>query len=125
MRRPPGVYLLASLLALAACDKGSKRLAGRWHGTRAEGVTTDSVAAANTFAGKMQIEVTGDVIVVTTVNGKLTGHYRTVREDKDKVVIATTAEKDASAEEETFTFVDPKTMRWAVADGKSIVFAKE
>ena len=123
MWRRAGVCSFAAALAIAGCSGGSKRLAGRWHGTRAEGVPNESQAAADTFAGKMLIEVTGDVIVVTTGGAKLSGHYKTVREDKDKVVITT--DKDGPTDEQTFTFVDAKTMRWSVVSGKAIFFAKD
>jgi hypothetical protein len=110
-------------LALVGCSPGSERLYGRWRGTRAEGVAADMQAAANAFATRMQIDVSGDVMVVTTAGDKQNCHYKTVREDKGKVVITT--DKDGPKEEQTFTFDGPKTMRWAVTpDGKSIVFVK-
>jgi hypothetical protein len=124
MSRRVGVGLVAVVLTLPGCGQGSARLAGRWHGARAEGVTADVQAAANLFATRMQIEVSGDVMVVTTPTDKQNCHYKTVREDKDKVVIAT--DKDGPKAEETFTFLDPKTMRWSITpDGKAIVFVKE
>jgi hypothetical protein len=105
------------------CGQGS-RLAGRWHGVRAEGVTPDTQGSANAFASKMQLDVDGDVMVVTTATAKQNCHYKTAREEKDKIVITT--DKDGPKDELTFTFIDAKTMRWLVTpDGKAIVFAKD
>jgi hypothetical protein len=123
MSRRVGVGLVAVVLALAGCGQGSARLSGRWRGARAEGVAGDTQAAANLFATRMQIDVSGDVMVVTTATDKQNCHYKTVREDKDKIVITT--DKDGPKDEQTFTFLDPKTMRWSISDGKSIVFVKE
>ena len=71
----------------------------------------------------MQIDVSNDVISVTTATDKQSGHYKTVREDSHAVVIVT--DKDGPTDEQTFSFVDAKTMRWTVTDGKTIVFTKE
>lgn len=107
----------------AGCGQGSKRLTGHWRGVRAEGVAADVQSAANAFAGKMQIDVSNDVISVTTATDKQSGHYKTVREDSHTVVIVT--DKDGPTDEQAFSFVDAKTMRWTVTDGKTIVFMKE
>ena len=125
MLRRAGVVLVAVVCAVAAgCGQGSSRLSGRWHGARAEGVTPDTLLAANAFAAKMQLEVDGDVMVVTTATAKQNCHYKIAREEKDKLVITT--DKDGPKDELVFTFIDAKTMRWVVTpDGKSIVFVKE
>jgi hypothetical protein len=115
-----GLLLLATM---AACSKGSSRLAGHWRGVRAEGDTGATGTAADAFAGKMEIDVTGDVVTVTTSAGKETGHYKVVSEDKTTTVITTDA--DGGADPQTFTLVDPKTLKWAVVPGKAIVFTKE
>jgi hypothetical protein len=115
---------LASLLLLASgCGKGSSRLAGHWRGVRSEGVPGAAGNAADAFAGKMQIDVTGDVVTVTTPDGKETGHYKVVSEDKTTTVI--TLDSDAGSPPETFTLVDPKTLRWAVVTGKAVIFTKD
>ena len=49
--------------------------------------------------------------------------YDVVKQDKTMLVITT--DKDGADDPQTFTFVDDKTVRWAVLDGKSIVFAKQ
>jgi hypothetical protein len=123
MARPSCLLALGALLLLLGCGAGSKRLAGHWRGVRAEGVPSDVQATADAFAGKMQIDVTGDVIIVTTATDKQTGHYKTVREDKNRLIITT--DKDGPTDEQAFSFVDPKTMRWQVADGKTIVFVRD
>jgi hypothetical protein len=89
---------------------------------RAEGVSSDAQPAANAFAAAMELEVKGDSITVSTSRDKQSGHYRIVREDKASVVLTT--EKDGPDEPQTFTFVDPQTMKWSVLDGKSIVFVR-
>jgi hypothetical protein len=124
MLRSVGVAGFAAVLALAGCGQGSTRLSGRWHGVRADGVTPDAQAAATAFAARMQLEVDGDVMVVTTATGKQNCHFKTVRDEKDKLVITT--DKDGPKDELVFTFVDAKTMRWLVTpDGKTIVFVKD
>lgn len=117
-----GWPLIGSLF-LVACNHGSTRLAGHWRGVRAEGVPPSADDAANAFAGKMQIDVSGDTITVTTLAGKQSDHYKVVSEDKTTTVIAT--DKDGPAEPQTFTFVDDKTIRWQVIVGKAVVFNKE
>jgi len=114
---------LVGLLVAAGCgSSGSKRLQGKWHGQRSEGVATAVTAQANAFATAMQLEVKGDAITVTTSTSSQSGHYKVVKEDKTSVVITT--DKDGPTEPQTFTFVDDKTLKWAVVPGQSIVFAR-
>jgi hypothetical protein len=126
--RAPLLVAFASLAALGALGPachhdGAARLEGRWHGVRAEGLTGDALAAANAFATGTQLEVKGDAITVTTPKDKQAGRYKVVKEDKATVVITT--DKDGPDESQTFTFVDDKTMKWAVLEGKAIVFQKQ
>ena len=123
--RLPGAPLLAALaLGVLACGGGgSKRLQGKWHGLRAEGVAVASQAAANSFASRMTLEVSGDSITVTTPHDKQSGRYRVVKEDKSTLVLTT--DKDGPREPQTFTFVDDKTVKWLVMDGEAIVFGKQ
>jgi hypothetical protein len=117
-------YSFLLLLPLeAGCSKGSSRLAGHWRGVRTEGTTGPAATAADAFAGKMEIDVTGDVVTVTTPSGKETGHYKVVSEDKTTTVITTDAE--AGADPQTFTLVDAKTLKWSVVPGKEIIFTKD
>jgi hypothetical protein len=118
------VVALGAFAALAtACHHGSARFEGRWRGVRAEGVAGDAVAPANAFATGMQIDVKGDTLTVSTPKDKQTGHYKVVKEDKSSLVITT--EKDGPDEPQRFTFVDDKTLKWSVQDGKTIVFARQ
>jgi len=119
----PRRWLLSGLFLLAGCSHGSARLAGHWRGVHAEGVPAGADDSANAFAGKMQLDVTGDLITVTTPTGKDSGHYTLVKEDKSTTVITT--DKDGPKEPQTFAFVDDKTMRWMVVPGKAVVFNKE
>jgi hypothetical protein len=123
--RPPMRHLWpwVSLFLLLGCNHGSTRLAGHWRGVRAEGIPPSADDAANAFAGKMQLDVSGDTITVTTTAGKQSDHYKVVSEDKTTTVIAT--DKDGPGEPQTFTFVDDKTIRWQVIVGKAVVFNKE
>jgi hypothetical protein len=117
--------LLGAVLAVVAgCHgDGAARLQGKWHGVRAEGVAPETAMTANAFATATEIEVKGDAITVTTPKDKQSGRYRVVKQDKTMLIIAT--DKDGADDPQTFTFVDEKTVRWAVLDGKSIVFAKQ
>jgi hypothetical protein len=114
----------AVLLALAACHHGgAARLEGRWRGVHVEGVGREALAAANGFATETEIDVKSDVLSVTTPKGRQSGRYKVVREDEHTVVITT--DKDGPSDPQTFTFVDDRTMKWAVLEGKSIVFQKQ
>jgi len=108
---------------LLGCGHGSKRLAGHWRGVRAEGVAPEVQTAANAFAGKMSIDVTGDVIVVTTATDKQSGHYKTTTDEKRKVVIVT--DKDGTNDPQTFFLPDDKTLKWMVDEQKALVFTKD
>jgi hypothetical protein len=120
--------LLVALLGfgvLAACGKsGAPQLQGKWKGTKVEGVGGDQAAGASSFAAQIELDVKGDVITVTyPKDQKQTGHYTVKRADKSTLVIA--SDKDGPTSEETFTFVDDKTMKWSVDPGRTIVFARQ
>ena len=124
MKRPGFAGLGCLVLGLLlGCGHGSKRLSGHWRGVRAEGVSPEVQTAANAFAGKMSIDVTGDVIVVTTATDKQSGHYKTTTDEKRKVVIVT--DKDGANDPQTFFLPDDKTLKWMVDEGKAIVFTKD
>jgi hypothetical protein len=116
-------WLAAAASILACRHPGSARLEGHWRGLRAEGVPSDTQAAANAFANGTELDVRGDAITVSTPKERQSGRYSVVREDKTVLVITT--DKDGADQPQTFTFVDAKTMKWAVLDGKSIVFVKQ
>ena len=119
-------FLLCALVlpVLAACSgDGAPRLQGRWRGVRADGVSSDALAAANAFAIGTELEIKGDSITVTTPKDKQSGRYKVVKQDKATLVITT--DKDGPGDPQTFTFVDDKTVRWAVLEGKSILFSKQ
>ena len=114
----------ATLSLVAACHgDGAPRLQGKWRGIRSEGVGTEAQTAANAFATATAMDVSGDAITVTTPKDKQSGRYRVVRQDKTTLVITT--DKDGTSDPQTFTFVDDKTVRWAVLEGKSIVFSRQ
>jgi hypothetical protein len=122
--KPLGVALM--LLALTfgpGCRSGSERFEGRWRGVRAEGVSADLMPAANAFAASTELDVKGDTLVVTTPKERQSGRYRVLVENATTLVIAT--DKDGPEQPQTFTFADGGTMKWAVIDGKSIVFARQ
>src|SRR5277367_6023744 len=108
------------VLAISAmpmgCHKGSARLSGHWRGISSEGSTRSADVLTNAFAAKMQLDVSGDIVTVTTPGGKESSHYRVVREDATTTVIA--SEGEAGADQETFTLVDAKTLKWTVVPGK-------
>jgi hypothetical protein len=118
-------FALALVLgSLCACGhRGSARLEGRWKGTRAEGVAPEAQAAANAFATSTVIEVKGDAIAVTTGQDRQSGTYKIVHEDKGSVTIVT--DRDGPDDAQVFSFVDDKTMKWTVLEGKTITFARQ
>jgi hypothetical protein len=121
--RVAAVALVASLVP--GCGRGGpSRLEGHWRGIRAEGVAGEAPeAAANAFATAMELDVKGDSITVSTAKDRQSGRFRIVRDEKATLVLTT--EKDGPDEPQTFTFVDAKTMKWAVLEGKTIVFVKD
>jgi hypothetical protein len=123
--RPVLALAASCALMTVACGRGGpSRLEGHWRGLRAEGVAGDAQeAAANSFATGMELDVKGDSITVSTARDRQSGRFRVVREDKATLVLTT--EKDGPDEPQTFTFVDAKTMKWAVLEGKTIVFVKD
>jgi hypothetical protein len=121
--RVPWAAAAMASLATACGHTGSPRLEGHWHGVRAEGIYGDAQAPANAFAAATDLDVRGDSITVSTPKEKQSGRYHVVREDKTSLVLTT--DKDGPDEPQTFTFVDAKTMKWSVLEGKSIVFVKQ
>ena len=120
--------MAAGLLALGCVgchSESATRLEGHWKGTSVEGVAPESMSTAVAFAGEMEIEVKGDVITVTTPQGKQSGHFTIEHEDKTSVTLTT--DKDDKADHQTFVFVNAKTMKWAVDEKKGtlITFAKQ
>ena len=113
----------ASSLVVACGHKGSARLEGRWKGTRADGVAPEAQQAANSFATQTEIDVKGDAITVITPRDKQSGTYKVLKEDKSAVTIVT--DKDGPDDAQVFTFVDDKTMRWGVIEGKTITFTRD
>jgi hypothetical protein len=125
----PWRIVRAALLCALACSMlgchgdGAARLQGHWRGVRADGVSPDALGGATAFATGMELEVKGDSITITTPKDKQTGRYKVVKQDKATLVITT--DKDGPGDPQTFTFVDDKTVRWAVLEGKSILFSKQ
>jgi hypothetical protein len=117
---------VGALLSACACACGhasSARLEGHWRGVRAEGISVDSQAAGNAFAMGTELDVKGDAIAMSTPKDRQSGRYKVVKEDKTSVVIVT--DRDGPDATQVFTFVDAKTMKWSVLEGKSIVFVKQ
>jgi hypothetical protein len=121
MLRALALVLLAA--GMCACRSGSARLEGKWRGKSAEGVAPEAQSAANSFAIDTEIDVRGDAITVITPRDKQSGTYKVLKEDKAQVTIVT--DKDGPNDAQTFTFDGDKTMRWSVADGKTITFVRE
>jgi hypothetical protein len=116
------VALASVAVGLAACRHPS-RLEGHWKGTKAAGVSGDEPAPANAYPAAMELEVKGDQIKVTTPRESQTGTFKVVKDESSTIVITT--DKDGPESRESFTFVNDKTMKWTVMDGKTIVFERE
>lgn len=65
----------------------------------------------------------GDALVVITPKETQSGRYRVLRQDRTTLVITT--DRDGADDPQTFVFVDDKTLRWSVLEGRSIVFARQ
>ena len=116
--------LPALLLVLAACGhKGSPRLEGHWRGVRADGVAGDVQPMADAFATSTELDVRGEGITVTTPSGKQSGKFKVKNEDKTSITIWT--DGDGPNDPQTFVFVDERTMKWNVLEGKTITFKRD
>jgi hypothetical protein len=113
----------AVALGTGCHGEGAARLQGTWRGVRTEGVAADAVAAANAFAQATELDVKGDSLTVTTPKDTQSGRYRVVKQDRTTLVIST--DKDGAEAPQTFVFVDDRTVRWAVLEGRSIIFARQ
>ncbi len=110
--------------ALFGCGhKGSPRLEGHWRGVSAEGVAPDVQASADLFATGTELDIRGENIVVATPKGKQAGKFRVKTEEKTQVTIWT--DGDGPTDPQTFTFIDERTMKWSVLEGKTILFRRE
>lgn len=123
MPRPLVALLL--LLSLLGCKHaGSARLEGRWRGIHVDGVTADLQAQADAFAVGTEIEVKGDDITIVTPASKVKqiGKYKVVKEDKSTLIFFT--DGDGQNDAQTFNFIDDRTVKWSVVEGKTITFRK-
>jgi hypothetical protein len=131
MRVFPSAQALARASVLGAAvslgagchGEGAARLQGTWRGVRAEGASPDALAGANAFAVATELDVKGDALVVITPKETQSGRYRVLRQDRTTLVITT--DRDGADDPQTFVFVDDKTLRWSVLEGRSIVFARQ
>jgi hypothetical protein len=111
-------------LALLACGhKGAPRLEGHWRGLHADGVSGEVQAIADAFAMSTEIDVRGEAITVTMGKSKQTGKFKVKAEDKGQITILT--DGDGPNDPQTFTFIDDRTMKWTVLDGKTITFRRD
>lgn len=117
------IAVLAAVPTLACHGASSDKLEGRWIGIRADGVSPDALAAANAFARGLELEFRRNEITIATSGEEQSGRYELVREDPGGVVIAT--DRDGPSHPQTFVFAGDETMRWALPEGKAIVFARE
>ncbi len=122
-RRVLALALPLAALALSCKGGSAAKLEGKWRGIKATGVPAEQVQAANLFASTMELEFKGEQVSVHTGSEKQSARFRVVREDKTSVTLAT--DQDGPDDLQTFTFADDKTISWAVAPGKTILFQKE
>jgi hypothetical protein len=85
-------------------------------------VTAPALPAADAFATGTSLEFRRSQITVTTPRGTQTGRYELVRDGPASVVITT--DRDGPSHPQTFLFVADDAIRWVLADGKSIIFAR-
>jgi len=118
------LFVLVLALGAVGCrPTGAARLEGKWRGVKAEGVAAESQGPANAFAAQMELEVKGENIAVVSGKEKQEGKFKVVKEDKTTLVIST--DKDGPDDKQIFTFVDDRTMKWHVLEGKTITFTRQ
>lgn len=116
--------LVVVLAATAACNKGNAaKLEGRWLGVKTTGVSADQLSAANLFASKMALDFHAQQVSVHVGDDKQSSPFRVVSDSANVLVLVD--EADGAQAKETFTFLDDKTMDWAVMPGKTIQFVKQ
>ncbi len=121
---PSRLATLLFAIALVACGhKGSPRLEGHWRGLHAEGVTPDVQGSADAFAMSTELDVRGEGLTVTTIKGKQSGKFKVKAEDKTSITIQT--DGDGPTDPQTFVFVDERTMKWNLLEGKTITFRRD
>ncbi len=116
--------VVTAVAALVACGhKGSPRLEGHWRGLSADGVSAEAQSAADLFAAGTELDIRGENIVVSTPKGKQSGKFRVKTDEKTQVTIWT--DGDGPTDPQTFVFIDERTMKWSVLEGKTILFRRE
>jgi hypothetical protein len=124
MPRTLSVLAAVAAAVLSACGhKGSPRLEGHWRGLHAEGVNAEAQVVADGFATSTELDVRGDGLTVTTPKGKQTGKFKVKAEDKTSITILT--DGDGPNDPQTFVFIDERTMKWNVLEGKTITFRRD
>jgi hypothetical protein len=112
------------VFGLVACGgKGAARLEGKWRGIRAEGVPPESQTTADDFARATSLEFKDESISIKSPHEAQTGRYRIEKEDKTSITLVT--DKDGTRDPQKFVFIDAKTFKWTVVEGRVIVFAKQ
>jgi hypothetical protein len=118
-----GVVALGAIAVACRIPLSSERLEGHWVGILAEGVSAEAQPAADAFATTTELEFRRNEITVRTPALTQYGRYQVVRDEPNSVAITT--DRDGPAHPQTFLFAGDDTLRWAVSDGKSIVFARQ
>jgi hypothetical protein len=113
--------LLACGGLLGCGGKGKARLEGTWRGQKAEGA--DIQASASDFAKQTTLEFKADQLTIRLPSGSVASKYAIKKEDGNALTLTT--EKDGADDPQVFTFVDPKTLKWAPLPGTTLVFAKQ
>ena len=67
--------------------------------------------------------IRGEGITVTTPSGKQSGKFKVKTEDRSSITIWT--DGDGPNDPQTFVFVDDRTIRWNVLEGKTITFRRD
>jgi len=120
------VLLVTVALSSLGCERTPKdRLQGRWLG---EGVDRANGAAADKANGWVKgtaLEFSGSRVTVTIpAETPRTGTFQVTQVEGDRVTVSFRRE-EGGRDEARFRFVDDRSLRWDIGNGREVVLVKE
>lgn len=114
-----------ALPVVAGCQKTPRdKLQGRWLGEGVENFPAEQVPKATGWVKGAAIEFAGNKVTVTVpAETPRTGTFKVARVEGERVVVAF-ARGEGGTDETAFRFVNERTMRWDVGNGREVVMIR-